>query len=116
MDAGARRLRLAAFVLLGLGVAVYLAFFIGEVMDGDVSGIQHFPPAVLLAGLMWLAWRRSLAAGIVLLSLAVPLGVVYITLLIIRDLPPTWGPAVVLPPLVTGVLLVQAGRREHRSH
>jgi hypothetical protein len=50
----------------------------------------------------------------VLLVLAVPLGALYIAVLVVRDLPLTWALWIALPPVVTGLLLVRAGRHEHR--
>jgi hypothetical protein len=112
----AHGLKIVALVLLGLGVAFYLTFAIGEMAGGDVSGIQHLPPAVILAVLLLLSWRHPLAAGIVLLVLAVPLAVVFAVLLVVRDLPLTWAMWIALPPTLTGLLLVWAGQREHTSH
>jgi hypothetical protein len=111
MEAGARGTKMAALVLLALGVAFYLLFALGEMADGDVSGVQHLLPAVILAALLWVAWRRPLVAGVVLLVLAVPLGAAYVAVLVVRDLPLTWALIVALPPVVTGLLLVRAGRR-----
>jgi hypothetical protein len=108
--------KLAALVLLGLGVAFYLSFTIGEMASGDISGIQHVPPAVILAALLLVSWRHPLAAGVVLLALAVPLGVAYVALLVVRDLPLTWALWIALPPVVTGLLLVRAGRRDRMAH
>jgi peptidoglycan/LPS O-acetylase OafA/YrhL len=110
VDAGARRAKVAALVLLGLGVAFYLLFTVGEMASGDVSGIQHLPPVLVLAGLIWLAWRRPTTAGIVLLLLAVPLGVAYVVLLVVRDLPLVWALQLALPPVLAGLLLLRAGR------
>ena len=115
MDAGAHRSKIAALVLLALGVAFYLAFAVGEMAGGDVTGVQHLLPTAVLAALFWMAWRRPRRAGIVLLVLAVPFAVGYITLLVIRDLPLTWALPVALPPVVTGLLLVRAGRRESEA-
>ena len=115
MHADAHRTKIAALVLLALGVAFFLTFAIGEVAGGDVTGVQHFPPAVALAALLWTAWRRPRLAGMILLALAVPLGVAYVVVLVIRDLPLTWALFIALPPLLTGVLLVKAGRAPRKD-
>jgi peptidoglycan/LPS O-acetylase OafA/YrhL len=115
MDRGARRAKIAALVLLALGVAFYLLFTVGELAGGDVSGIQHLPPVLGLAGLAWLSWRRPTIAGIALLALAVPLGMAYVAILVARDLPLTWALEIALPPIVTGLLLVRAGRPERAA-
>lgn len=109
----ARRSKLAALVLLGLGVAFYLMFAVGEAAGGDTGGVQHLPPAVILGALLWLGWKRPRTAGIVLLSLSVPLGAVYLAVLVVRDLPLPWALGIVLPPVLTGWLLLRAGRDEH---
>lgn len=115
MDEGARRAKIAAMVLLGLGVAFYLLFTVGEMVSGDVSGIQHLPPVLVLAGLIWLAWKRPTAAGIILLLLAVPLGLAYVVLLVVHDAPLFWALEVALPPVLAGLLLVRAGRPARAS-
>ncbi len=112
MDHGAHRSKIAALLLLGLGVLFYLVFAVGEAAGGDVTGLQHLLPASVLAVLLWLGWRRPRRAGIVLLACAVPLAVAYVALLVVRDLPLTWALVVALPPVVTGLLLVRAGRRD----
>jgi len=108
----ARRLKIAALVLLGLGVAFYLIFAVGEMAGGDITGVQHLLPAALLGALLWLGWKRPRTAGIVLLALAVPLGAAYIAVLVVRDLPLLWALWIALPPLLTGWLLVRAGQDE----
>jgi hypothetical protein len=115
VNVDARRTKIAALVLLGLGVAFYLMFAIGEMAGGDISGIQHLPPAVILAVLLGVSWRHPLAAGIVLLVLAIPLAVAYVVVLVVRDLPLTWALWIGLPPVLTGLLLVRAGQHERMS-
>ena len=110
MDEGAHRSKIAALVLLGLGVAFYLMFPVGEMAGGDVAGVQHLPPAVILAVLALVGWRHPRGAGIALLVLAVPFAAAYVTLLVIHDLPLSWALIVALPPVVTGLLLFRAGR------
>ncbi|HTZ05567.1 MAG TPA: hypothetical protein VMB53_07410 [Gaiellaceae bacterium] len=105
--------KLAALVLLGLGIAFYLVFAVGEIAGGDPSGVQHLLPAAVLGGLFWLGWRRPRTAGIVLLALAVPLGAAYIAVLVVRDLPLTWALWIALPPALTGWLFLRAGRDDH---
>jgi len=112
VDAGARRSKITALVLLGFGIAFYLAFALGEMAGGDITGLQHLLPAAILALLLWVAWRRPRWAGIVLLMLTVPFDGAYIALLVIRHLPLVWALVVALPPVVAGLLLVRAGRRE----
>lgn len=115
MDAGARRSKIAALVLLVLGVGFYLMFAVGEAVGGDISGVQHFLPAAVLAVLVWAAWNRPWTAGVVLLLLAVPLGAVYVAILVVRNLPLWLWLVVAFPPILTGALLLRAGRDRERS-
>lgn len=110
----ASQTKVAALVLLGLGVAFYLMFAVGELAGGEISGLQHLLPAALLGALLWLGWKRPRTAGIVLLALAVPLGAAYLAVLIVRDLPLPWALWIALPPILSGWLLLRAGRSEHR--
>ena len=110
--ADARRTKTAALVLLGLGVAFYLTFAVGEMVGGDISGVQHLLPAAVLGALLWLGWKRPRTAGIVLLALAIPLGAAYIAVLVIRNLPLAWALWIVLPPALTGWLFLRADRDE----
>jgi hypothetical protein len=112
--ADARRMKIAALVLLGLGIAFYLAFAVGEMAGGDISGIQHLLPAAVLGVLLWLGWKRPRTAGIVLLALAIPLGAAYIAVLVVRHLALPWALWIALPPALTGWPLLRAGRGEHR--
>lgn len=112
MDAGARRSKIAGIVLLGLGLAFYLAFAIGETAGGEISGLQHLLPAGILALLLWIGWRHPRRAGTILLVLAVPFAVAYTAFLVVRDLPLTWALIVALPPVLAGLLLLRAGRPE----
>ena len=63
--------KIAALLLTGLGVGFCLIFAVSELAGGEISGIQHLPPAALLGALLWLGWKRPRTAGIiVLLALA----------------------------------------------
>lgn len=112
MDAGRQSAKVAALILLSLGVGFFLLFTIGEVADGDTTGLQHLPPALVLGALLWLAWKRPRQAARALLAIT--------ALLVIADigLLATYGPSlgfalvVVLPSLVVWLLLSHAERRE----
>lgn len=105
---------MAAMVLLGLGIAFFLMFAVGETASGEAGGVVHLLPALLLGALMYVAWKRPLPAGVALLALSVPLGVLYVYLAISGVGVATgiaWSLQVVLPAWVTGGLLVAVGRR-----
>lgn len=60
-------------LLIGLVVAFLLFMGIGEVAGGDLSGISHLIPAVVLAGMAaaGLKWPRSAGAVLALTGLAI---------------------------------------------
>jgi hypothetical protein len=57
-------------VPIGGSAAVLLIFAVGESVGGDLSGLSHLVPVVLIGLLMWLGWKHSLLAGILLLFVA----------------------------------------------
>jgi hypothetical protein len=62
----ARWMLFGALLLMGLHTAFWLSFTVGEVIGGDVSGLSHLPPALILITLMALAYRRPREAGVFL--------------------------------------------------
>jgi hypothetical protein len=97
----ARWLAVVALVPLGLQVAVYLVFGIGEMASGDWSGAGHLVPAIATGVLGFLCWKRPLEGGVALLLVGV------ITLLL------TSGGAAILivaaPMLLSGALFLASG-------
>jgi len=114
----ARLAKIAALMLLGLGVAFFLLFAVAEMAGGDIAGIQHLPPAAVLGALLWLGWKRPRTAGIVLLALAVPLGIAFVVGVAVEGVRPgeLWV-AVLIPlvPVLTALLFLRAGRGERRQ-
>jgi hypothetical protein len=114
----ARLAKIAALMLLGLGVGVFLVFAVAELAGGDVAGIQHLPPAAVLGALLWLGWKRPRTAGIVLLAFAVPLGVAFVVGVAVEGVRPgeLWVALLIpLVPVLTGLLFLWAGRGERRQ-
>jgi hypothetical protein len=110
-----RLTKIAALLLVGLGVGFFLLFALAEMAGGDVAGIQHLPPAAILAALLWLGWKRPRAAGIVLLAIAVPLGVLFIVSAAVEGVRPgeLWvALSIPLVPVLTGLLFLRAARDE----
>jgi hypothetical protein len=60
-----------ALVLVGIYAVFWLFFGIAEMVSGDLSGVMHLVPAIMLAGLMWLVTRRPFEGGVVLVVLGV---------------------------------------------
>ena len=119
-NSDANFLRIAALALLAIPTAILLLFAIGEVVGGDVSGLQHVPEAALLLGLMFFAWRHPLGTGIALLAIGSVLLVVWSALVLLGEIGGegdsrvvVWlaaGGILFLPPLAAGALLLRASR------
>lgn len=56
---------------MGFYAAFWLYFGIAEMISGDLSGVIHLVPAIMLVVLMFLAWRRPFEGGVVLVVLVV---------------------------------------------
>jgi hypothetical protein len=64
-----------SLTILTLYGAFFLAFGIGEVMGGDISGVIHLAPALLIYALVYLCWRRPFEGGITLMVAAIISGI-----------------------------------------
>jgi hypothetical protein len=108
-----------ALTILTLYGAFFLAFGIGEVMGGDISGVMHLAPAFLIYALVYLCWRRPFEGGITLMVAAIISGISVIP----ANLSNTsgnffYGLIGFLPSFVAGLLLLIAwliGRRSDGS-
>ena len=60
-----------ALVLMAIYTAFWLFVGIAEMTSGDLSGVIHLVPAIMLVGLMFLARRRPIEGGVVLVVLGV---------------------------------------------
>ncbi|MBN1991783.1 MAG: hypothetical protein JW953_03705 [Anaerolineae bacterium] len=58
-------------ILMGAYGVFWLIFGIGEMLSGDLSGVIHFIPVLMIVILMLLAIMRPLEAGIVLVGLGI---------------------------------------------
>ncbi|MGD9932308.1 MAG: hypothetical protein AB7T37_01205 [Dehalococcoidia bacterium] len=113
------QLRLIAMALLAVPAGILLALGVGELVGGDISGVQHLPEAAILVGLMALAWWRSRTAGRVLVVAAPLLYLLwFVWMAFVRndegdESPLMWaatGAMLFLPPLVAGGLLLRSSR------
>jgi hypothetical protein len=64
-------LKIAAMIPLGFMALILLIFAIGESVGGDLSGLMHLVPVVLVGVVAWLGWKRPLWGGILLLAGAI---------------------------------------------
>lgn len=100
-----RWLLIAGYLLLGVQVAIYLAFGIGEMVGGEMSGAGHFVPVIAIAILGFLVWRRPLEGGVAMLLLGILDLLVFGLIAIIV----TW------PLPVAGALFTAAALLTHRT-
>ena len=97
-------LRIGGLVPLGLQVAVFLPFGVGEMAGGDLSGAVHLLQAAVPTLLGILAWMRPLEGGAALCAV----GVVDIaTSFFVAESPPIMMDGV--PQVVSGALFLVSG-------
>jgi hypothetical protein len=105
-----RGLKIAAMFPLAFMVVILLIFAIGESVGGDLSGLMHLLPVVLVGLVAWLCWKRPLWGGILLLAGAI-FEAVFFGLAFRRAGPGgVVSPIIImiLPLMVSGVLLLAA--------
>ncbi len=107
-------LKTASLMPLVWSLGVLLLFTIGESAGGDLSGLGHLFPVLLICVLMWVGWRWPLWGG----SLLIVAG-----LLSALRFAPTFqgsawvGPVVIYiaPLLLAGLLFLAAARLERNA-
>ena len=101
-------LKITALVLMGL-VAAFFAFMgIGEMLSGDLSGVGHLPPVIIIGFLMWLGWKRPLASGIVLTILGIASGTYFYSIMVRPQDRPTGALTMGSPFLLFGLIFLTA--------
>ncbi len=73
----AKGLKITALVLMILVAAFFMLMGVGEMLGGDLSGMGHLPPVVLIAFMMWLGWKKPLAGGLTMSLLGVLISVYF---------------------------------------
>ncbi len=111
-------LRIAGLVPLGLQVAIFLLFGIGEMASGDLSGAGHLLQVAVAVLLGILAWMRPLEGGGALFVGAI----LFIVSFMIGSTPPpelsVISPAIMIlaaPQIVSGALFSIAGMLARRA-
>ncbi len=111
-------LKIIGLLPIGLLAFVSLVFGIGESVGGDLSGLMHLVPFVLMGLAMWLCWKYPLWGGIVLLTLALFRALALLPELFLRPPGSVWSPSLfmlILIPAISGGLFLYAGLLERRT-
>jgi hypothetical protein len=110
----ARVLRIVACIILGIPLAIFLLFGIGEMVGGDISGGMHLVEALIVVLVGILSWKRPFEAGIILCLSSLALTGFFLSILLPN--PANEGPTnffslliLVLPTLIAGILFLSAG-------
>ena len=108
-------LRIAGLIPLGLQVAIFLLFGMGEMASGDLSGAGHLLQVAVTALLGILAWMRPLEGGAALFGGGALFMVGFIVSVVTSIALPestVISPAIMImaaPQIVSGVLFFIAG-------
>jgi len=74
----AQTLKIAGLVVIGLVIAILLLFGIGEMASGDLSGLSHVIPAIVLGGVAVLSLKTVRGSGVTLMVLGVFIAVFFL--------------------------------------
>ncbi len=111
-------LKIVGLLPIGLLALVSLAFGIGESTGGDLSGLMHLVPFVIVGLAMWLCWKYPLWGGILLLAVTLFRILALIPELFLRPPGSVWSPSLfllIIIPAISGGLFLYAGRLERRA-
>ena len=111
-------LKILALLPVGWIVLVSLVFGIGESLGGDVGGLMHLVPVVVLGLAVWLCWRYPLWGGIILLVMALFRILAIIPELFLRPPDSVWNPSLfllIIMPGISGGLFLYAGLWERKE-
>lgn len=115
---GPTGMKVAACVLLALPAVLLIAVGAGEMVGGEMSGVQHLPEGGLLLLVAAAGWRYPRAAGAFVLGAGVAVLVAWIVFVVAGDDVSGRAPFLVwvgvglllfAPPIVAGWLLWRAG-------
>ena len=118
--APARWPKIAGAALLLVPIAALAWAGLGEVVGGDVTGLQHVVEIVPLAAFAAIAWRWPRLGGALLAGISVVLIAIYVGFALMNgERGPAWlwlvvGLVLFAPPLVGGGLFWFAGRRTNQ--
>lgn len=113
----ARILKIIGLLPIGFLSLVSLVFGIGESTGGDLSGLIHLVPFVILALAIWLCWKYPLWGGIILLAMALFRALALIPELFLRPPGSMWNSGLfllIIIPAISGGLFLYAGLLERK--
>ena len=111
------RLKVAATALVGVPAVMLIAIALGEMADGEVTGVQHLPEGGLLLLLAAAGWRYPRQAGALLLLAGVAVLAVWLVWVVssedVAGRAPLLGWVAVglvlfAPPILAGLLLLRS--------
>ena len=108
-----KALKRVAIALLIIPLGILLLFTFGEVFSGDISGLQHLIQAIPLLLLAYLAYKKPLIAGIILLVISLALGILYSVIVSFTFQAILIVEAILfLPPFISGLLFILSSKRK----
>lgn len=106
-----------AFALLTIPIGFLLLFGILELAAGELGGIGHLVLAAPLIALAFVATRRPIVAGSILIGVGLFVAIAYLALVMDRDAPlalVALVEAILLVPVLVGIALVVSERPSGR--
>ncbi len=112
--------RIVACIVLGIPLAIFLVFGIGEMVGGDLSGAMHLLQALFVILLGVLAWMRPFEGGVTLCLCGVAVAGLFLFDLMVAPSPEgsVLSPALIilaLLPLLAGTLFLITGILARRA-
>ncbi len=114
----AKIVKIVGVLPIGFLALVSVIFGIGESVGGDLSGLMHLVPFILLALTIWLCWKYPFWTGIILLALALFRALALLPELFLRPAGSTWNSGLfllIIIPAISGGLFLYAGRLERKA-
>lgn len=112
MSSLSKNLRIAALALMGLYSIFFLVVGVGKMAGGDKSGSNNLLAFLIMAAMMYVAWKRPRIAGILLLGIGLVAGIYFLAIFSNSSL----GSILIMSaaPLVAGLLLLSIGLIEKK--
>ena len=104
-------------LLLLLPIGFLLLFAVGETASGDLSGLFHLVPVILLLTLGWLARKKAAIVGIGLIVTSLLMGISY-PLCTAQKIETVFLIELLLfgPLFISGIIYVRQAQQTHPNH